>query len=379
MRLVDSKARLGPDRRGGPSMVPAYHIRATLLPDGDQQRDFWIHDRRITFEPVDGAEDLAPIGGFVLPGLVDCHVHLTLDFAESGLPAGSAELVEANLRGHLTTGTFVVRDMGAVSDATQRLSDECRPRVHYAGRLLAPPNRYFGIQRNTPSDELVDVATREAKSGAHWVKIIADFDESGDLLQGTPNYPHEILAAAVKAAQSAGARVAVHAVSAAGIQAALNAGVDSVEHGTGISERQLEQMAARQTAWTPTLVIAPGAAAMSSEMGGKRAADAVLAGFENARQMLPVAARLGVPILAGTDMYPPGSVWREVAALKASGLEPALALAAASTTARAFLGEPALEESALADLVLYERDPRNDPEFLKRPSLVMFRGDRVAA
>ena len=77
-------------------------------------------------------------------------------------------------------------------------------------------------------------------------------------------------------------------------------------------------------------------------------------------------------------MYPPGSIWREVAALQGTDLDPARALAAASTTARAFLGEPALEEGAPADLVLYERDPRNDPEFLTRPSLVMFHGDRVA-
>jgi imidazolonepropionase-like amidohydrolase len=358
--------------------VPAYHVRATLLPDGDQPRDFWIRDRRVTFVPVDGAEDLAPPGGFVLPGLVDCHVHLTLDFAESGLSAGSPELVYANLRGHLATGTFVVRDMGAVSDATQRLSDEGRPRVYHAGRLLAPPGRYFGIQRDTKSDELVDVATREARSGVRWVKIVADFAESGDLLNGTPNYPQWILNAAVKAVQGVGARVAVHAVSSAGIDAGLNAGVNSIEHGTGMSEHQLEEMAARQIAWTPTLVIAPGAAAVCRERGGEPAADAVLVGFENAGRMVPAAARLGVTILAGTDMYPPGSIWREVAALQTSGLEPALALAAASTTARAFLGEPALEEGAPADLVLYERDPRNDPEFLTRPSLVMYRGDHVA-
>ena len=369
---------LFPDRRGAPSVVPTYHLRATLLPDGDQPCDFWIRDRRITFVPVDGGEDLAPPGGFVLPSLVDCHVHLTLDFADSGLPAGSPALVDANLRGHLAIGTFVVRDMGAVSDATQRLSDEGRPRVYHAGRLLAPPGRYFGIQRDTKSDELVEVATREAKAGARWVKIIADFDESGDLLNGTPNYPQEILNAAVKAVQGVGARVAVHAVSSAGIDAGLNAGVNSIEHGTGMSEHQLEEMAARQIAWTPTLVIAPGAAAMCRERGGKRAADAVLGGFENAGRMVPVAARLGVTILAGTDMYPPGSIWREVAALQGTDLDPARALAAASTTARAFLGEPALEEGAPADLVLYERDPRNDPEFLTRPSLVMFHGDRVA-
>ncbi len=137
-------------------------------------------------------------------------------------------------------------------------------------------------------------------------------------------------------------------------------------------------MAENGTAWTPTLVIAPAATAMSEEMGGKEIAAVTRAGFESARQMVPTAARLGVTILAGTDMLPPGRVWQEVAALQQSGLAPPDALAAASTAARAFLGEPALDEGAPADLVVYRHDPRNDPEMLSRPSLVMLAGRRVA-
>ncbi len=357
--------------------MTAYHLRATLLPYGDQPADLWIREGRITFEAVDGVEELATPGGFVLPGLVDCHVHLTLDFAESGLAPGSAQLVEANLRGHLVSGTLSVRDMGAVSDATLHLAVGTRPRVHHAGRLLAPAGRYFGIQRDTDGDELVEVALQQAKAGVRWVKIIADFDESGDLMNGEPNYPQEVLDAAVQVAHAEGARVAVHAVSRAGIEAGLSAGVDSIEHATAIDESLLKKVAAQGIAWTPTLVIAPAATAMSEEMGGRQIAAVTRAGFESASRMVPAAARSGVTILAGTDMLPPGHVWREIAALQASGLDPAEALAAASTTARAFLGEPSLDEGAPADLVLYAADPRNDPELLARPSLVVLGGQRV--
>ncbi len=72
-----------------------------------------------------------------------------------------------------------------------------------------------------------------------------------------------------------------------------------------------------------------------------------------------------------------GEVWREIAALQESGLEPTDALAAASTVAREFLGEPALDEGAPADLVVYEQDPRNDPQVLARPALVMLGGEII--
>jgi len=356
----------------------AYHLRATLLPYGDAPTDIWIADCKLTFAPQRGAEELASAGGFVLPGLVDCHVHLTLDFAESGLPPGSVQLVDANLRGHLISGTLLLRDIGAVSDATLHLSHQTSPSVHAAGRFLAPADGYFGLQQPTTSDELVGRVTQQVRSGARWIKVIADFPRNpGDLMNGEANYPQEVLNNAVEAAHVAGARVAVHTMSRAGIEAGLASGVDSIEHGPAIDEHLLTSMAARGIPWTPTLVIASAAAGMAEEMGGSRAAAAVRDGFENASNLVPTAARLGVTILAGTDMLPPGCVWQEVAALFRTGLDPADALAAASTTARAFLGEPGLEEGAPADLVLYGSDPRNDPELLSSPALVVLNGERV--
>ncbi len=116
-----------------------YHLNATLLPDGDQPRDLWIVDGRLTFQPQDGAEPLAPAGGYVLPGPVDCHAHLTLDAGKRGLPLGSRELVAANRRDQLAAGVLFVRDIGAASDATLALpADDGLPRVQPAGRFLAP-------------------------------------------------------------------------------------------------------------------------------------------------------------------------------------------------------------------------------------------------
>jgi imidazolonepropionase-like amidohydrolase len=359
--------------------MPAYHLRATVLPDGDRSADLWVVDGKVTFVPQDNAEELAPTGGYVLPGLVDCHYHLTLDLGGIGLPVGSAELAREGLERHLASGTLLVRDMGVVSDAVHRVVTDALPRVQSAGTLLAPPERYFGIQEDTTTDELVGRARAQAEAGHPWVKIIADFpkDNPGHLKDGEPNYPQEVFNAAVEAAHVAGARVASHAVSRAGTAAAIDARVDSLEHGCMIDESLLKLMVERGIAWSPTSIIAPYAAEMAEEMGGPEAARGAHEAFENQRSMLARANKLGITLLAGTDMFPPGSVWREVAALQQAGIEPRDALAAASTVARAFLREPALDEGAPADLVWYEHDPRNEPELLARPGLVMLGGARI--
>lgn len=215
--------------------------------------------------------------------------------------------------------------------------------------------------------------------GHRWIKIIADFarERPGHLGTGEPNYPPAVLRAAVEAAHDAGARVAVHSVSSAGLRIAIDAGVDTIEHGCLLDENLLKTMAARGIAWTPTAVIAPHAEAMMDGIGGRDAAHDAREAFEHQGRMLPVAERLGVTILAGTDMLPPASVWEEVALLQRCGIDPRVALAAASTTARAFLREPALEDGAPADLVWFAHDPRDDPEVLASPDLVMHRGVRI--
>lgn len=381
--------------------MSAYHLRATLLPDGDAPSDLWVVDGKITFVPQDGGEELMPAGGFALPGLVDCHYHLTLDLGANrfklalahvwqtmtrhspphllGLPAGSPELVREGLERHLKSGTTLIRDVGVVSDAIPATAAPGLPRVQSAGRFIAPADGYFGFQEDTPAEELVARARAQAEAGHPWVKIIADFPRKRGHYKTAPaNYPLDVMQQAVEEAHAGGARVASHAISRAGVELAIAAGVDSLEHGPSVDETLLATMAERGIAWTPTLVIQPRVISMVEGMGDPDATSGIKECFANERLMIAAAHRLGVTILVGTDMLPPGSVWREVAALQQAGLEPRAALAAASTAARSFLREPALAEAAPADLVWYERDPRNDPELLAQPGLVLLGGQRVS-
>ena len=350
------------------------HIRAALLPYGDAPRDLWLVDGRLTFEPQDGAEDLA--GGFVLPGLVDSHVHLTFDYGETGLPVGSRALVDENRRLNVLGGTPLLRDIGNVSDVAIGLDgSDGLPRVQAANRFLAPRNGYFGAERPTDPAELPEVAAAQVRAGSQWVKLVGDWPRGDmDWRRSVINYTSTEIAAAVEAVHRAGGRVAVHCVAPEAIAGAIDAGVDTIEHGSGMDETLVTKMAEWRITWTPTLVVEPLAAEMSRSSGVPGAEAYAHELFAGARAMVPVARRLGVRILAGTDILRGGEVWREIAALHESGLEPADALAAASTVPREFFGEPALEEGALADLVVYERDPRNDPEVLAKPSLVMLGG-----
>jgi len=99
---------------------------------------------------------------------------------------------------------------------------------------------------------------------------------------------------------------------------------------------------------------------------------AILADFRDRLQtLLPLAVRLGVPVLAGTDTV--GTVVDEIAALAAYGLDPSQAIASASTAALDFLAV----ENGLATLVTYDADPRDDVALLAAPAALVVEGVRV--
>ncbi len=357
-----------------------YHIRATLIAESDRPRDVWVRDGRITFQPVDGAEDLAT-RGFLLPGLVDCHAHVALDFTEQQRP-WTPELIEENLRAHLASGTLLVRDPGSPDGSSVAFQGERPglPRVHAAGRFLAPEGRYLPFGQWTTPDELAAAASGHVRAGAMWVKVIADwlaFDKVAGELRHALNYDAETLGRAVAAVHAAGGRLTVHAAGPDGATAAVAAGVDCIEHGDGLDEALLKQCAAKGIAWTPTIAMSEALGSVTGLSGDAHGAF-VKERFDHARQMLPIASRLGVTVLAGTDMMPHGTVATEIAALAKHGLTPEQAIAAGSTGARTYLGEPGIEEGAPADLVLYAADPRSTPELLASPALVMLRGQIVS-
>jgi imidazolonepropionase-like amidohydrolase len=282
-------------------------VQGVELPFGEEAAAWWIdasgavHDR-----PIADAE-LLP-GGFVLSGLVDAHAHPAVGSGPAGLAALDKRAARANLLAWAQTGITLVRDVGSPGGVTLELgSGPGMPVLQAAGRFLAPAGRYFPELLDVPVGEadLVGAALVEIGRGAGWVKVIADFP---DLAAGTDTqatYRTEAIAQLVAAAHAAGARVAVHATLPDAGQL-VAAGVDSIEHGFGLDERAIHALADRGTAWTPT-VAALGALLDAPDLtpGRRRLRE----GRARVAELLPVAARLGVPVLAGTDVtgsIPPG-------------------------------------------------------------------------
>lgn len=273
------------------------------------------------------------------------------------------------MRAHAYAGTTLLRDVGApygLRVHEHRRSDH--PHVEAAGRFLAPPDGYMPwLYEPVGEHELVEAALAEVAAGSTWVKVVFDFF-GRDPIAPPASFDPATLEAVVDAVHAAGARVAAHTTGPA-VGEAVRAGVDSIEHGPYLTEELLEEMADRGAAWTPTLCTSHGIVSNFGPPGAE-----LLAHLDS---MVPVAARLGVTILAGTDDHGPGALPAEVARLVRCGLEPRAALAAASTVGRAFLGHPPFEPGSRADIVTYEHDPRDDPEVLAAPAAVVIGGHRV--
>jgi imidazolonepropionase-like amidohydrolase len=353
-----------------------WHIYATRLPDGDAPEEWWIVDGQISDEPVPGAREL-PGKCFLPGGLVDSHMHGTMNMNGYAHANGSDALIAANLAAQRAAGVLAVRDAGLAFGGRYSSALEAGMRVQSAGRILAAPGHgYPGICTWVAAEQLVAVAYEEARRGAQWVKILADFPgPDGNWYMAPPSYPRDIVQAAVSAAHDAGARVMAHSTGLAA-EDLVAAGVDAIEHGMQLNGELLEQMAQRRIAWSLTLgtVLKHSGPIAAQESPAGRYVRSQLA---RVRELLPLAATLGVPLLAGTDELPHGALHQEIAIIHQYGLSARQALAAASTAARAFLGLPSFAPDAPADLVLYDADPRQDLAVLARPSAILFDGRRV--
>jgi imidazolonepropionase-like amidohydrolase len=349
--------------------MSSWRVRGTLLPSGDPI------DGSVTAEghwapgvPAD-AEPLP--GGFVLAGLVDAHCHLSVGPGPVALDLGQAR---ANLAALARAGVTVVRDTGSPKSVTLSLPATVEgARLLACGRFLAPKGQYFpALHDPVPAEALVEAALAEVEAGARWVKLVGDFPrlDDADSREHLPTYPIAVIAELIGAVHQAGARVAAHTTTAYAKQL-VAAGVDSVEHGDGLDEDDLAALADRGGAWTPTLCAAIDPHPDDDHERRERR----LLRRERLRRLLVAADRLGVTILAGSDIV--GTVPREVALLTELGLSPQAALAAAGTAARSFLGIDGLVPGRPADLVTYHHDPRADPETLARPAAVVSGGRRI--
>jgi imidazolonepropionase-like amidohydrolase len=355
-----------------------YRLRGVLLPE-ERDVELWIDAAgRIADGPVPGAETLAG-SGWIVPGLVDAHCHVGLG------PQGRVELDEAAEQAGTDrdAGTLLIRDCGSPLDTRPLQARDDLPEIIRAGRHLARPKRYIpnlAIELDDPA-LLPEQVAEQARAGDGWVKLVGDWIDRGrgDL---APVWPDEVLAEAIAAAHAEGARVTAHVFGTEALPGLLHAGIDCIEHGTGLTDELITLMAERGTALVPTLINIETFPSIAESAGKYPDYAEHMRGLHAAsRDVFARAAEAGVPLYAGTDAgggIAHGRIVDEIEALHAIGLSAADALGAASWRARDWLGRPTLTPGAPADLLVCATDPRADLSALRDPELIVLRGRPVA-
>lgn len=352
--------------------MSALHVRGRGLPDGEAVQ-WWVHNGVLSAEPVGGADTVFD-GGWIIPGLVDAHCHVGLG------PGGATDLDEAISQAEIErdAGALLLRDAGSPVDTRGLDEREDLPRIIRAGRHLARPKRYTpGLPIDIEDESQLPAAVAEqARWGDGWVKLVGDWIDRGvgDL---APLWSDDVLVDAIAAAHAEGARVTAHVFGEDALPGLINAGIDCIEHGTGITDDIIALMLEHGTALVPTLINIENFPGIADAAGKYPAYAKHMRDLHGScHQRVAAAHDAGVPIYAGTDaggMIAHGRIADEIAALQTVGLSPTDALGAACWDARAWLGRPALEHGASADLLCYAEDPRI-PGVLDNPDLVLLRG-----
>ncbi|MET3424610.1 imidazolonepropionase-like amidohydrolase [Actinoplanes tereljensis] len=315
-----------------------------------------------------GAELVAE--GWILPGLVDAHTHPGAEAPGQPLDAG---VLKADLQAHLDSGVTLIRAPGLAGDPPDWFGQaEDSPRAFHAGPWIAQHGQFMdGWGRRPEHADLPAVAAEQA-ARTGWAKVVIDWKLSD------PVVPVDVLREAVRQVHAVGGRLAVHSQHSAGGAVAVEAGVDSIEHGMGLDPALLPRMAAQGTALTPTLAAITGALAQINADPERSKRSWYAPGASAHAGLTAAAVEAGVTVLAGTDTRPHGGIALEIRSLVAAGLSPHTALAAASWSARAYLGLPGLVDGAPADAVVFDADPRTDLSQLDKPQAVIIRGRRRA-
>ena len=405
-------------------MIRAVHADALLDPaTGETTRDAVVviddghvthAGKRASTQTPRDAETIDASGLTILPGLIDCHVHLTslgegLDFARELTTPPTLELMRAvrAARRTLEAGFTAVRD-AAGSPAGIKMAIDAGyfpgPRMFVTISALSQTGGHTdshfmcGADLDIPLPdrpymvvdgvEAMRLRVREViRAGADWIKLCT----SGGVLS-PGDQPHhsaltlEEIRAAVEEAATQGRKVMAHAQANAGIKNALQGGVATIEHGIWLDGDAIEMMLDGGNALIPTLV-APQWVIRHSEAGNMPAyaADKARVVVKDHTDSIRMAVEAGVKIAFGTDtgVGPHGSNGEEFLLMQQLGMEPIDCIRAATTVAAKTIGMQGvgtLEPGSWGDLIGVPGDPLADLKLLSDPAhvhLVVKGGDPV--
>nr|OQO19578.1 hypothetical protein B0A51_11901 [Rachicladosporium sp. CCFEE 5018] len=343
-------------------------------------------------------------GKFVIPGLIDCHVHLATPPGENGLKDtmsqdhDTALLRQTYLAGEmLKRGFTTVRDCGGAGLAIKEALAErlvTGPRLFISGHGISQTGGHGDVRSAKDGEyaccggnakglgriadgveQCLHAAREELRQGADFIKIMV----SGGVVSATDQltnlqYTPEEIRAFTKVASDAGTYVTAHAYTPAAISNAVENGVMGIEHGNLIDEATAKLMAVKGAFLTPTLVTYE---AMASKEFGSFLTPAIAAKnlqvLEAGLKSVQIADKAGVTMVYGTDLLGPLQVRQSsgFTLLKQAGQSSLKILQAATVNAARRLRQEnslgRIKEGFLADLLILDQNPLDDIEVLARP------------
>jgi len=374
-------------------------------------RDGKVAEVRDGFAPPEAGARLVDLKSqFVLPGLIDMHVHISSDdnLLRSRLegPGRDVEdvfvIAQNNARLTLEAGFTTVRDLGGEGRATATLRDAINngvivgPTVIPAGTMVSVTGGHGGVNGLNRAytravaaertnvcdgpDGCASAVRAQISIGAEVIKFAATGGVRSNVAGGLGKQMTDAeMKAIVDTGHSFGRKVTAHAHGKEGIDAALRAGVDSIEHGSFIDDETVKLFKAEGAALVPTAV-APIAALAQARRGDAPApqlAKAEEAAAAHANSMAR-AIKGGVRILFGTDsgVAPHGDNAKEFALMVKAGMTPAQAIKSATIDNAAELDRPigAILPGRDADIIALAADPLADVTALEKVDFVMRRG-----
>ena len=350
--------------------------------------------------PVPEGYELIDLGdATLLPGLIDCHTHITTTyrFLLYGGPMNDAVTAHVHARETLEAGFTTVRDLWAkdfidvaLRDAINR-GEIAGPRMlvatlaigstggHNEDVLGLSPTVSIGGQSGIADgvDAVRKLARYEIKYGADVIKIMAtEGGSEGDNLVNETQFTLEEMKAIVEEAHRYGKKVAAHAHGADGIKTATRAGVDSIEHGTFLDDEGARLMKERGTWLVPTGAVEemPPEKELAEHPERRERAELFARGSREAMRRA-VAAGLKIAMGSDSSVLPHGQNAREISWLAKNGLGPLEAIRAATVRAAELLGWQdrvgTVAPGKFADLVAVRGNPLEDVTLLERVAFVM--------